>query len=88
MSEINLSSFDPRYGKHIDKAVSAIENGNPTYAIDVCSSFLHKHPECLEVRKILRMAQDRLPESRGGIIPNKRLVLAPIFGIVLIVITA
>ncbi len=70
MSEINLSSFDPRYGKHIDKAVSAIENENPTYAIDVCSSFLHKHPECLEVRKILRMAQDRLPESRGGIIPK------------------
>ena len=35
MSEINLSSFDPRYGKHFDKAVSAIENGNPTYAIDV-----------------------------------------------------
>ncbi len=70
MSEINLSSFDPRYGKHFDKAVSAIENGNPTYAIDVQSSFLHKHPECLKVRKILRIAQDRLSESRCGIIPN------------------
>jgi tetratricopeptide (TPR) repeat protein len=70
MSEINLSSLDPRYGAHIDKAVRAIENGNPTYAIDVCSAFLHKHPKCLEVRKILRMAHHRLPKSRRGIIPK------------------
>ena len=47
MSEINLSSLDPRYGAHIDKAVRAIENGNPTYAIDVWSAFLHKHPNQL-----------------------------------------
>ena len=63
MSEISLSRFDPRYGNHIHNAVNAIENKNPTYAIDVCSAFLFNHPECLEVIKILWKAQLNLPEN-------------------------
>ena len=68
MSEMSLSNFDPRYRDHVDKAVKAIENGKPTYVIAICSALLDKHPECLEVRKVLRKAHLNLSNNRDGII--------------------
>lgn len=55
--EIPLSSLDQRLLKQVESAEAAIKKGNPTYAIDVCSRILERHPECLDVRKILRRAQ-------------------------------
>jgi tetratricopeptide (TPR) repeat protein len=56
--EVSLSSLDPRLQKQVDAADKAIDK-NPTYAIEICGNILARHPECLDVRKILRKAQRR-----------------------------
>ncbi len=67
MPEVCLNALDSRYRNHIDKAEKALDKGNPGYAIDVYSALLKKHPECLEVRKVLRRAQHKNPANNQRI---------------------
>lgn len=52
-----LKDIDQRFIKQLDSAHSSIDKGNPEYAVGVCSTILQKYPACLDVRKILRIAQ-------------------------------
>lgn len=64
MEEVAIESLDPRLRKQVDKASVAIDKGNPAYAIDVCMNILKQTPGCLEVREILRKAQNRQAGER------------------------
>lgn len=68
MSEVSLESLDPRIRKQVENARRAVESGNPEYAIDTCSAILTRHPGCLDVRKVLRRAQQRQTGARKGIV--------------------
>ncbi len=62
MVEEKLKDLDPRLIKQVDNAQKTLDR-NPSYAIDVCMGILQRHPGCLEVRQILRKAQQR---ATGG----------------------
>jgi tetratricopeptide (TPR) repeat protein len=38
----------------------------PVYAIDILSNIIQRHPECLEVRRNLRQAQQRAAQGSSG----------------------
>ncbi len=56
IKETLISELDPRFVKQIENAEKTLAK-NPDYAIDICLTVLNKHPNCTEVRKILRQAQ-------------------------------
>lgn len=63
--ETSIADLDPRLQKQLENAEKAIGKGNPSYAVDVCSGVLKRHPECLEVRKLMRRAQIHLTAGRS-----------------------
>lgn len=65
MPETPLKELDVRLQKQVKTADQSIERGNASYAVDICKGILKQHPECLEVRKILRKAQKKLASSKG-----------------------
>ena len=54
--EEELKNLDPRLIKQLESAEKTIDQ-NPQYTIDVCRTILARHPSCVEVRKIMRVAQ-------------------------------
>ncbi|MGJ3242947.1 MAG: tetratricopeptide repeat protein [Opitutales bacterium] len=66
MTETPLSELDPRLQKQVTNASKAIDRGNPGYAIPICMDILKRHPGCVEVRKVLRKAQQRAAGDGGG----------------------
>ncbi len=70
MAEVGLATLDDRLQKHVEKAIKAIENGNLDYAVDICGSVLKRHPECLEVRRVLRKAQLQSTRGKGRSMPG------------------
>ena len=58
MEEIALKDLDSRLLKQIENARKALTT-NPAYAVDVMSSIVERNPQCLEARKILRIAQQK-----------------------------
>lgn len=71
MEEIALKDLDTRLQKQIENARKAVDK-NPSYAVDILSNILSRHPACLEARKILRQAQQRAtkgkPKGLGGLL--------------------
>lgn len=68
MSEIKICELDSRIQKQLDSAVSIAEKGNALYAVDIFSQIIQKHPECLEVRKLLRQTQIKIVGNiKGGL---------------------
>ena len=68
MEEIPISSLSDRERKSFANAKMAMERGNFEYAVEICASILSRKPECLEVRKLLRTAQQNLfATSRRGL---------------------
>lgn len=63
MIEIYLKDLDPRRKKQLDNAEKAIGK-NPHYAIDVCTDILSRNPGCVDVRKILRKAQQHTKHQK------------------------
>lgn len=57
MPKVLLSSIDKREQAQVDAAEKAIKTGNAKVAVETCSAVLRRHPECTEVRRILRRAQ-------------------------------
>jgi len=66
MADTPLAALDPREQKQVEAARKAVEKGNPGYAMDVCTGLLKRHPGCLEVRRVLRLAQQRKAGARAG----------------------
>ena len=71
MEEIALKDLDIRLQKQIENARKAVDK-NPSYAVDILSNILSRHPACLEARKILRQAQQRASKGKtkglGGLL--------------------
>lgn len=63
LKETPLKDLDSRIQKQVDNAQRAMERGNASYAIDICFGILSRFPACLDVRKMLRKAQQK---ARGG----------------------
>ncbi len=68
MNEKSLADLDPRLQKQLNEAVVAINNGSISYAINVSSGVLLKHPEAYEARIILWKAVQLKRGSVGGVI--------------------
>jgi tetratricopeptide (TPR) repeat protein len=64
MEEVALKDLDPRLQKQIENARKAVDK-NPTYAVDIMFNILTRHPECLDARKILRQAQQRVTDGKS-----------------------
>ncbi len=64
MEEIALKDLDTRLQKQIENARKAVDK-NPSYAVDILSNILSRHPACLEARKILRQAQQRATKGKA-----------------------
>ena len=64
MEEIALKDLDTRLQKQIENARKAVDK-NPSYAVDILSNILGRHPACLEARKILRQAQQRATKGKA-----------------------
>ncbi len=57
MEKVLLSEIDPREQKQIAAAENAIKKGNAPFAVETCQAVLARHPSCIEIRRILRLAQ-------------------------------
>lgn len=69
MPEIALRELSDRVRKHYDNARTAVDRGNYEYAVEICSSILLDQPGCLEVRELLRQAQQSVfAKKRQGAI--------------------
>lgn len=64
MEEILLKDLDSRLQKQIENARKAIDK-NPTYAVDILSNISSRNPACLDVRKLLRQAQQRALKGKS-----------------------
>jgi tetratricopeptide (TPR) repeat protein len=64
MEEILLKDLDSRLQKQIENARKAIDK-NPGYAVDILSNISSRNPGCLDVRKILRQAQQRALKGKS-----------------------
>lgn len=66
MEEISLNDLDTRIQKQVENAKKAIDK-NPTYAVDILTNIIGRHPGCLSVRKYLRQAQQKatLGKTKG-----------------------
>lgn len=66
MAKVLLKDIDPREQKQIAAAENAINRGNPQFAAETCQAVLSRHPECTEVRRILRRAQKAIHGNKGA----------------------
>lgn len=65
MAEVTLKELDSRVRKQFENARTAVERGNYEYAVEICSSILLDQPGCLEVRELLRQAQQSVFAKKG-----------------------
>ncbi|MBK1878649.1 tetratricopeptide repeat protein [Pelagicoccus mobilis] len=73
MAEVPLKELDRRVRKQFENARIAVERGNFEYTIEICSSILAENPGCLEVRHLLRQAQQSVfaKQGRGFLLKSK-----------------
>lgn len=64
MEESTLKDLDPRLQKQIENARKAVDK-NPAYAVDIMTNIVGRHPGCLDARKILRQAQQRVSGGKS-----------------------
>lgn len=64
MEECTLKDLDPRLQKQIENARKAVDK-NPAYAVDIMTNIVGRHPGCLDARKILRQAQQRVSGGKS-----------------------
>ncbi len=65
MSDVSLKDLDARVRKRFANARTAVERGNFEYCVEICSSLLLENPGCLEIRELLRQAQQSVYTKRG-----------------------
>lgn len=66
MPKVLLKDIDPREQKQVAAAENAINRGNAQFAAETCQAVLGRHPECTEVRRILRRAQKAIHGNKSG----------------------
>lgn len=59
MSDIAIADLDPRWRKQVGKIQNAVESGDADFAIALSERVLSEFPGCLEVRQLLRRAQQK-----------------------------
>ncbi len=64
MSKFHLKDLDPRLLKQYQAADQAVKT-NPQYALEIAQQLLHRHPECVDIRRLLRRAQRILQGAEG-----------------------
>ena len=57
MPDVSLSSLGPSVQRQVERARTAITRGEADYAMDICNELLRREPGCVDVRKVLRLAQ-------------------------------
>lgn len=65
MTEVAVSSLDPRVQKQLESAQNALQRGNFDYVVDVTAQILKLNPGCLPVRKLQRAALVRRAGARN-----------------------
>ncbi|MDR1789070.1 MAG: tetratricopeptide repeat protein [Opitutaceae bacterium] len=65
MTEVAVSSLDPRVQKQLESAQNALQKGNFDYVADVTARVLKLNPGCLPVRRLQRAALLRKAGPRG-----------------------
>ncbi len=80
MPEISVTSLPPRLHRQVDSARTALDRGNPEYAVNLCREILREHPGCLPVRRLQRAAHQRIFRARHPLIGRLlgELVAAPL----------
>jgi tetratricopeptide (TPR) repeat protein len=63
MEEVALNELDSRLHKQIENVRKALDK-NPSYSVDVMTNIVDRHPQCLEARKMLRLAQQRASSGK------------------------
>lgn len=64
MSKFTLKDLDPRLLKQYQAAEQAVKT-NPQYAMEIAQQLLHRHPDCADIRRLLRRAQRILQGAEG-----------------------
>ncbi len=65
MSKISIKDLDPRVQKQLQAAEQSLRT-NPRYAAEIAQGVLSRHPECVDVRRLLRKGQKLAIVSSGG----------------------
>lgn len=65
MPEVPVTALDLRLQQRLENARTALDRGNPDYAINICLELLQVVPGCLVVRKLLRAAQFKLYRGKN-----------------------
>ena len=65
MKETQIKHLEPRLQKHIEKATKVIDK-DPSYAADILFNIVKANPNCVEVRRLLRKAQNKSGKPKGG----------------------
>ncbi|WP_269541358.1 tetratricopeptide repeat protein [Cerasicoccus fimbriatus] len=63
LTEESINQLDPRLRKQIEGARKNLSK-NPSIVITVCMNILERHPGCLDLRKLLRQAQERAKSGK------------------------
>ena len=65
MEEIALKELDSRLHKQIETVRKAL-NTNPSYSMNVMTNIVQRHPNCLDARKLLREAQQKVHSGKSN----------------------
>ena len=65
MKETQIKDLEPRLQKHIEKATKVIDK-DPSYAADILFNIVKANPNCIEVRRLLRKAQNKSAKPKCG----------------------
>lgn len=69
MEEVALKDLDSRLYKQAENVNKALDK-NPSYAVDVMSNIVDRHPQCLEARKLLRQAQQKANFGKSQVLKS------------------
>ena len=65
MSKVLLKDIDPRLQNQFKAAEAAVKT-NPQYAMELAQGLLQRHPECVEIRRLLRRSQKIVQGAQTG----------------------
>lgn len=65
MEEVALKELDSRLHRQVENVRKALDK-DPSYSVEVMTTIVDRHPQCLEARKILRIAQQRANPGKSN----------------------
>jgi tetratricopeptide (TPR) repeat protein len=79
MDAVELNDLDPRIVKQVEELRKKMQN-NPAHAIGILEGIVKRNPACLEVRQLLRQAQNK---GAAGKMPPLAKILLPLTNLTL-----